>query len=186
MEMSIVASISGSHTPLSRVPAHRDVVARIGVEIGEHHDRAAVAREIARENRQAALQFDLDPADPRLALANRTRAELQGTVLPADGRDRLLTLATQLSLRPFEANMIIAIVQDEARLGTVLHRPAVDATRHRVDRLRIIPRPERTATGQPAMNGNGRWADGVPIALQIVLALSMAVLIMTGILNWLI
>ncbi len=57
------------------------------------------------------------PTDPRWVLAIRTAAELNGEVLPADRRQRLLRLGRLLGLTPFDTNLIIAIVQDQARRG---------------------------------------------------------------------
>lgn len=93
------------------------------------------ARAIARENRAASLAADLDPADPRWVLAARTRAELQGASLTADRRERLLGLAHDLGMRPFDANLVIAIVQDEARLASA----GADSAWELADRLRIVP-----------------------------------------------
>ena len=55
--------------------------------------------------------------DPRWVLAVRTSECLQGDVLPPEKRDRLLVLARLLRLTPFDANLIFAIVQDQARRG---------------------------------------------------------------------
>jgi hypothetical protein len=57
------------------------------------------------------------PTDPRWVLAIRTAAELNGEVLPAERRQRLLRLGRLLGLTPFDTNLIIAIVQDQARRG---------------------------------------------------------------------
>lgn len=69
----------------------------------------------------AAPQVDtspiMDAADPRWVLAVRTSQCLQGTILAPEQRDRLLILARLLGLTPFDANLIIAIVQDQARRG---------------------------------------------------------------------
>jgi hypothetical protein len=72
---------------------------------------------VARENRAAALNRELDPTDPRWALAMRTRTQLQGGLLMPEGRRRVMRTASILGIRPFEANMIIALVQDQARRG---------------------------------------------------------------------
>lgn len=55
----------------------------------------------------------------------RTGEALQGAVLRPDRREKLLRLGRLLGLTPFDCNMIIAIVQDQARRG---HDPAYCAT----------------------------------------------------------
>lgn len=121
--------------------------------------RPAVAgeRRVAREVRAAALQGNLDPTDPRWILAGRTRDALQGAALTAERRQGLLRLAQRLHLRPFDANLIIAIVQDEARRRSPQppfaaamkegdHRGSLSAApsiplhdSHLAQRLRIVP-----------------------------------------------
>jgi len=73
--------------------------------------------EVVKENRIAAhgSAAAIDPRDPRWRLAMQTQAQLEGSVLAPERRDRLMQNARQLGLRPFEANLIIAIVQDKAR-----------------------------------------------------------------------
>lgn len=45
----------------------------------------------------------------------QTQARLQGTMLTPERRDEVLASGKRLGLRPFESNLIIAIVQDQAR-----------------------------------------------------------------------
>ena len=77
-------------------------------------------RQVAVENRKAAGQVGLDPTDPRWVLAVRAYTQLQGTALAFERRQRLLRTARALGVRPFDANVIIAIVQDHARRGSRL------------------------------------------------------------------
>lgn len=94
---------------------------------------------IARENRQAARNPTLEPTDPRWVLAVRTRTQLQGAVLTPEKRERLMRLANLMGLRPFDANVVIAVVQDAARRGEPLSSvtdslsvlPKADPSRHR-------------------------------------------------------
>ena len=62
----------------------------------------------------------LTPTDPRWVLAVRVAYTIQGgraaILRPADRR-HLHRLAAYLGLRPFDANLVIAIVQDAARSG---------------------------------------------------------------------
>ena len=71
--------------------------------------------QVALENRSAA---SMSPADARWVLAVRTAESIEGGgVLAPEARARLQRLATNLGLRPFDANMVMAIVQDGARSG---------------------------------------------------------------------
>ena len=63
---------------------------------------------------------ELAPADPRRVFALRAAAAItpsSGGVLPPERRQRLNKDAAALGLRPFDAALIIAIVQDAARTG---------------------------------------------------------------------
>ncbi len=79
---------------------------------------------VASENLAAAANPALDPTDPRWVLAVRAYSQLQGTALTFDRRQRLMRTADGLGVRPFDANMIIAIVQDHARRGAPLSSAA--------------------------------------------------------------
>jgi hypothetical protein len=81
----------------------------------------------------------MDAADPRWVLAVRTSQCLQGAILAPEQRDRLLILARLLGLTPFDANLIIAIVQDQARRG---HAKEYCAAAGR-NQLAMIPLPTR-------------------------------------------
>jgi hypothetical protein len=77
--------------------------------------------QVIKENRIAAHAPGLHPNDPRWVLAMQTQARLQGATLTPERRDKLMRNGRRLGLRPFEANLVIAIVQDQARTG--LHLP---------------------------------------------------------------
>jgi len=80
--------------------------------------RDAAARAIAQENRAASrAEASLEPTDPRWILAARTYASLEGSTLTPEKRARLQRTAERIGVRPFDANVIIAIVQDQARRG---------------------------------------------------------------------
>lgn len=71
--------------------------------------------------RQANLDAASLPAlDARWVLASRASRLIEGgraAVLSPERRERLRRLASDLGLRPFDAGLIIAIVQDAARAG---------------------------------------------------------------------
>lgn len=86
-----------------------------------HQDGPEWARhDVAAENKAAASNTKLDPTDPRWVLAVRAYSQLQGTALTPDRRERLVQNAKTMGVRPFDANLIIAIVQDHARRGNDL------------------------------------------------------------------
>ncbi len=85
--------------------------------------------EIAKEN-LAARAFasgvgnsspsGLGHTDPRWLLAVKTSSLLEGgkaALLTPAKRQSIMTLARQLGLRPFEASLVVAVVQDGARAG---------------------------------------------------------------------
>lgn len=74
-------------------------------------------RQIAAENHSAS---SLSVDDARWAFAVTVSQSLQGgrtAALPPASRERLLNTATRMGMRPFDANLVIAIVQDGARSG---------------------------------------------------------------------
>ncbi len=80
-------------------------------------------------------------ADPRWVLAVRTAEMLEGTVLSPERRERIVRMAKLFGLTAFDANMIIAIVQDQARRGIAPHLcPAAGEAQ-----LRMISPPAQTS-----------------------------------------
>lgn len=128
--------------------------------------QAARELEVARANRQAAA---IDAADARWVLACRVAASLEGgrsAILRPEARDRLLSQATRLGLRQFDANLVIAIVQDSARCG---QEPLGLAT---AERLPLI-RPAHTP--QPA---------GLPILARFGIAMMVGVVLAATMIRW--
>lgn len=75
---------------------------------------------IIRENTRAA---QLSAGDARVIFATRVQQSLEGgkaAILRPDRRRALMTLSSELRLRAFDANLIIALVQDAARRGEVV------------------------------------------------------------------
>lgn len=132
--------------------------------------------QVRRENHAAALRFDLDPNDPRLILAARAQAELQGAALPADRRRRLLSLAHRLGLRPFDANLVIAIVQDQARCG-----PQAGSLS---DRLRIVPSPGGAADPAAAGEETDPAASQTPSRAAMALGVLLGGAVLWWLLRW--
>jgi hypothetical protein len=104
----------------------------------EHTPRAA-RRAIAQENHAAALGAD----DTRWLFAQHVRESIEGgkaAIVRPDVRRRLVSQAERMGLRPFDANLVIAIVQDSARHGEKLDETAAQ-------RLAIIPQRGAASIG---------------------------------------
>ncbi len=106
--------------------------------------------------------------DPRWVLAIRVSERLEGTLLNPEQRERLVRLGTILGLTPFDANLIIAIVQDRARRGIPpAHCPAAAA-----DQLATLtpaqpPRPD-PGRGSPPWSPAARRAATLAAAMTLV------------------
>lgn len=129
-------------------------------------------RAVIKENRLAAhagpIDRDMvDVRDPRWVLAMQTQTRLQGAMLTPERRDELLSSGKKLGLRPFETNLVIAVVQDQARQQRPLHMAeptiGVIGVKH-VQRKAVAKRRERESAA--------RWlvaAVGGAIALAVVM-----------------
>ena len=73
--------------------------------------------QVAKENQRARNLQPLSATDPRWAVAVRAQSMLQGSVLEPNARQRVMRTARTLGVRPFDANLIMALVQDRARRG---------------------------------------------------------------------
>jgi hypothetical protein len=109
---------------------------------------AAQRKAVEAENKAATMSA----LDPRWALAVRVSSMLQGgraAILPPESRRFLVSLGKDINLRPFDANLVIAIVQDAARAG---YDPLGTESRLR---LKMVREPV-PATDQPTL----RWLIG--------------------------
>jgi hypothetical protein len=113
-------------------PSHLRLVGADAQGQQSWQDTDAIAKQIATENRRAGANPDLSPTDPRWVLAVRAYSQLEGSTLTPERRQRILRTAGQLGVRPFDANVIIAIVQDHARSGRELRdaRPTLELLNH--------------------------------------------------------
>jgi hypothetical protein len=112
----------------------------------------AAAHAVAAENR-AAHAGPLAHADPRWVLAARAYAQLQGPVLTPERREAVMRTARALGVRPFDASVIIAIVQDHARTG----RDLADAGAT----LALLPPVQPRAAARSAW---ARWLGALTVA----------------------
>jgi hypothetical protein len=109
-------------------------------------------------------------SDPRWVLAVRTAELLQGNILSPERRERIVRMAKLFDLTPFDANMIIAIVQDQARRGIAPHLcPAAGEPQ-----LRMITPPKRTTILQAI---GSRYGTKVIVLLSILIAIEAAILL---------
>ena len=98
--------------------------------------------------------------DPRWVLAVRAAGMLQAgpaAILTPDRRRRLVVLASSMGLRPFDAALVIAIVQDAARAGLDPLGPQTES------RLGLI----QSARGQTQVT------PGLLLALSVALAVAI-------------
>jgi hypothetical protein len=121
------------------------------------------AGQVRLENAAAA---GIQPTDARWVLAVRTATLLEGgraAILSPERRRRILAVAHRMGLRPFDASMVIAVVQDAARTGEA---PLGRATQ---ERLTLVRPPAAT--------------DVTPGAL-FAISLGLAALIFAAVARW--
>lgn len=117
--------------------------------------REAKARQFAQQHWEAAAQVttenqaaaSLSAFDARWVMAVRVASSLEGgraAVLTPERRARLISTAEHLGLRRFDANLIMAMVQDAARRG---QPPLGQAT---AEQLVLIAPPKHHAPEQPS------------------------------------
>lgn len=109
-------------------------------------------------------------ADPRWVLAVRTAECLQGDILAPESRERIIRMARLFDLTPFDANMIIAIVQDQARRGIAPHLCAAAGE----PQLRMITPPRRKTILQAIKSRYGMKVVlllGTLLAIEVILVL---------------
>ena len=127
------ATRAAASRPSVRLGAAPEPVA-VGIELPPLRPAAAGTEELRRMN----------PDDARWVFAVRVSQLLEGgreAVLTPVRRRRLVTLAGAMGLRPFDANLVIAIVQDAVRSGK-----SVDASLE--ERLGLVrPAPAKRAIG---------------------------------------
>lgn len=146
-------------------------------------ERARASRAIASENAQAAkASREIAEGDARWVFAAKVGQTLQGgrlAALPADRRQKLIRLATKMGLRAFDANLVIAIVQDAVRTGKQApgHGPSDGVT----GRLAMIRTPEQSGPGA----GGTEATSQPPLWLLIALSGGVAILSATMLLGWL-
>jgi len=128
----------------------------------------AARREVARENLLASA---LPAMDTRWMLALKVQHALEGGVaamLRPEVRQRLIADAKHMGLRPFDANLVIAIVQDRTRAGLPVGGPETDS------RLAMV--------GAPAPRGAS--TQNLNAFRLLMLAASIGLLVGAYVVNW--
>ncbi len=102
-------------------------------------------RNVALENRLAAETPHLNQGRPQWLFAGHVLKALDGSILPPERRKELLEKSRQLGIRTFDANLVIAVVQDRARRGESIHSASgtlrlvsPTAEKNRFDALPIV------------------------------------------------
>jgi hypothetical protein len=93
---------------------------------------------VTQANVESAYATDLDPQDPRWLVAVETASHLEGSLLSFERRQRVLAFAARVGVRTFDANLIIAAVQDRARRGEPLESALGTVA------MAALPRPNPT------------------------------------------
>jgi len=125
-------------------------------------DRGGRRAAIARENISAAA---LDLEDARLVFALRVADRLdagRAAVLTPEKRSRLMKLSARMGLEPFDASLVIAIVQDAARRGEATGDPLTTG------RLKLVKPAARRTDAELLMFA----ASVILAAIAIVFAVS--------------
>lgn len=120
----------------------------------------ARARSIAAENRAAS---SLSATDARWVFATFVDREIEGgnaAILRPERRRKLLAEAGAIGLRPFDANLIIAIVQDARRTGEPGARIGMP------ERLALV----RPPSPRPATGGSAFLAASATLLLAAAIA----------------
>jgi hypothetical protein len=107
--------------------------------------KLVAAREVSRQAQRRTVGEPLvEPADPRWVLAIRIAQVMEGPILRPEKRQRMLRLGKVLGLSPFDSNLVMAIMQDQARRGNTPHNcPAAGAAL-----LTMVPLPEAFRSGK--------------------------------------
>lgn len=143
--------------------------------------RARLANEVGAENKRAA---SLSDRDARRIMAQRVAENLEGGragILVPERRRALVATAQRLGIRPFDANLIIAVVQDRFRRGLLGASAA-----SRDDRLELITAPAEpdAPLAHPALVERRRERFWLTLRLLLASA-AIAGILTVWLVNWL-
>lgn len=111
--------------------------------------------------------------DPRWVLAVRVAEKLEGTLLRPEHRQQLVRLGRMMGLNVFDCNLVIAIVQDQARRG---QKPG-DCPTAGEAQLCMVPLPRRVTFLQTLRRRPAMLIAGI---------LATLIMIEMALLNWLV
>lgn len=103
----------------------------------------------------------LHPASPHLAFATSIARALEGAILAPERREALIQEARSLGLREFDANLVIAVVQDRARRG--------ESTDDITGPISVLARSERSSLRSNARAVFAGAAIGLAVGFAILL-----------------
>lgn len=133
---------------------------------GAGAESAAAAR-IRRENIQAS---QVAASDPRWLLAVQVAMALEGgraAIMPPEQRTRLLRVANKMGIGGFDANLVIAIVQDAARHGEPTLAPET------MSRLTLV----RRSDGTEVPSRRSMWA-------MLAVGASLGAIVASALIRW--
>ena len=102
-----------------------------------------------------------EASDPRWVLALRTAELLEGTILTPEKRQRLIRTGRLMGLNVFDCNLVIAIVQDQARRG---HSPS-DCPAAGVSQLAMVPLPHHAGILAQLRQRPGLLVGGIVVTM---------------------
>ncbi len=102
--------------------------------------------------------------DPRWVLAVRTAEQLEGTLLPPEKRQNLIRLGRVMGLNPFDCNLVIAIVQDQARRGHAAEYCAAASEQQ----LQMVPVPRHASILARLRQRPGLIVGGIIVAMLLI------------------
>ena len=101
-------------------------------------------------------------SDPRWVLALRTAESMEGAIIRPERRTKLLRVGRMLGLSPFDSNLVVAIVQDQARRGYApSHCPLAGEKQ-----LTMVPLPDAHLPG-PMQSGRRRVRRAISLATAV-------------------
>lgn len=166
-----------THAPFSPAASALRLV-RPGETPAEPISRAPLTPARVRTRREVQSAAMLTEHDARRIMALRVAEQIEGgraALITPEKRARLMTISRALGLRPFDAALIIAIVQDGARRGE-----HTDDTRAQ-SRLSLIPAPPKNAMYKAASSIKARTRT---MLISSIAALVLAAAVVIALVRW--
>jgi hypothetical protein len=150
------------------IPPEKGAMSRADVSAASPSLRLTAAVNTSDPQESSAAMLT-EATDPRWVLAVRTAEQLQGTILPPQQRYKLIRLGKLIGLTAFDANLVIAIVQDRARRGY----PAAQCPAAAHDQLAMLAPPHSRAADRLRRAWAIAGAVTAVIVIEIVLILTL-------------